>query len=77
MSNTWLTPAQNEARKRAIELLSEHFDSWVLLVETELDEPVPEEGLRTFWCGAYQGNSAAIGLMEKYKHQMLHDKDDP
>jgi hypothetical protein len=69
---TYLTDAQTDARKKAIELLQEHFEHYVVIVETQLDAPGSEHDQSTYWCGAHQGHSASLGLLKKYEHQMLN-----
>ena len=71
-----LTEAQLAARKKAIDLLSEHFNHYVVIVETEIDDPNNPNDLSTFWCGAFQGHSASVGLLEKYKNQLLSPRED-
>ena len=70
-NKNYLTEAQNEARENIIHILSEHFTHYVLIVETELDMPNDANDLSTFWCGAHQGHSAAVGLMTKYQSRIL------
>lgn len=67
------TTAQLEARTKAIELLAEHFEHYVILVESDVESP-SEPISQTAWLGTYQGASAALGLMEKYKHDLLFEK---
>ena len=67
-----LTEKQNEIRDKVKEMLSEHFDSYVLIVETEINNPKDGE-LATFWAGCHQWHSASVGLMEKYKAEMLKE----
>ena len=70
-----MSDAQKQARAKAIELVTEHFDSFVLLVESDTDDE--EQRLRTFFLGAFEGGtSAAIGLMERYKMLLLSVRED-
>lgn len=65
-----ITPKQEEVYQNIRNLLSEHFDNYCLIVECEINDP--ESGqIATFWKGSYQGHSAAVGLMEKQKSEML------
>lgn len=60
---TGLTPAQEEVFKKVQELLSEHFDSWTLAIETDLDESDEDGQLCDFWQGSFGGGlSRAKGL---------------
>lgn len=69
-SEECMSDAQREARAKAIELLTEHFDSFVLLVESDTNDE--QERQCTFFLGAFEGGcSAAVGLMERYKMLLL------
>ena len=67
-----LTPKQSEVFDQIKGLLGEHFDAYVLIVETEVEHPDDGE-MATFWRGAHQWHSASVGLLEKYKAEMLGD----
>jgi len=56
-----LTEKQNEIRDKVKEMLSEHFDSYVLIVETEINNPKDGE-LATFWAGCHQWHSASVAF---------------
>jgi len=58
-----LTAAQEEIYLKVQELLDEHFDAWVLSIETDLDDLDESGKACTFWCGAYGGGkNRAKGL---------------
>lgn len=65
-----LSDKQEQVRNQIKELLSEHFENYVLVVETEIIDPETKEQA-TFWVGCYQGHSCAVGLLEKQKFEML------
>jgi hypothetical protein len=65
-----MSEAQKTARAKAIELITEHFDSFVFLVESDCDDEDRRQS--TFFVGAFEGGcSTAIGLMEIYKMMLL------
>jgi len=65
-----MSDAQRAARAKAIELMTEHFDSFVLLIESDTDDESDRQC--TFFLGAFEGGcSSAIGLMERYKALLL------
>lgn len=66
-----ITSAQEDALKIAKKVLSEHFEGYVLVLETGVYDPQTKEEA-FLWCGNYRGsNSLAIGLLEKYKHELI------
>lgn len=67
-----LSPAQLEAFEQVKKLLGEHFDNYVIIVESEINDPDTQE-IATFWRGSYQGHSCAVGLCEKYKAELIKD----
>lgn len=76
MSEIKLTDAQFEARRKAIALLGEHFDSFVLVTQTDAgNDPENDEPL-TITHGAYEGSRAtALGLLLSYQHDLLQPPD--
>lgn len=64
-----LTPAQEEALKKAWDILGEHFDRVLLVVDTETPQG-QQDAHAVFWQG---GALPAIG-MASYAHQRLLER---
>jgi hypothetical protein len=69
MTDPDLTPAQMGALDKAWDMLEEHFDHVLLLIDTE----APEGEDRVFQCGYHGGITAAIGLCERAKIQIVEE----
>ena len=61
-----MTPAQDEALKKAWDLLSEHFEHVLLVVDFEV---VSGDAHECWWHG---GALTAIGMAEFAKDRLLH-----
>lgn len=67
-----MSDAQREARAKVIQILSEHFDGYVLIVQADCNTDAPLD----FWLGAFDGGkSRCLGLMEQYKATLLPKPD--
>lgn len=63
-----MTNAQQEAWTKSTELLKEHFDTFVLIIDTEAPENL-DRLFDAMWHGG--GSTVGIGLCERAKHRML------
>ena len=68
-ANKTFTPAQEEALRKAYDLLGEHFDRVVMIVDTEVDGQTSDPGDATdiTWKGGFM---AAMGMIH-YAHARL------
>jgi hypothetical protein len=64
-----MTRAQRDAIERAYELLGEHFESVLLVVNYELDGEAAEEAHEGYWSG---GSMTALGLAEFARNKILN-----
>lgn len=74
-----LTKPQREAVQKAWDILTEHFDRVLLVVDSEVYEPdgKREDAHEGFWHG---GSLSAVGMAEFAKHRILnsgHGQYDP
>ena len=63
-----LSPAQEQAIEKLKEIAGEHFDSFILAIETERNDR-PMTNITTMFCKG--GYTMAIGLCERAKDVML------
>lgn len=64
-----LTDAQEAALDKAWDLIKEHFDNAVLIIETEVEQSNTPDN---FFVTSYHGGvSLCIGLMERAKHRLI------
>jgi len=68
---THRTPSQDDAVKKAWDLISEHFDRALLVVDVECEDG--DDGHQVFWHGGFL---AGLGAAEYAKHHLLHGKQD-
>lgn len=67
-----MTDAQNDALRRIVDIMREHFDSGIVTVIAEDDEST--EGDDEIHCGWHGGYANAYGLLELGKLQMLNER---
>lgn len=63
-----MTDAQKSAKDKVWDIIKEHFDHAVLLIETEAEEDTD----RIFICNYHSGITTAIGLCERGKHYWIN-----
>lgn len=65
-----ITNVQKEVHSQVKRMLAEHFDNYVLVLETHVINTDGEEAC--LWAGSFNGsNSTAVGLMEKYRQELV------
>ena len=68
------TRAQVEALKRANDIIKEHFDAHILVVEADVYDPAPDNVMFAEFSG---GKSRALGMLARHQAQMLADDQKP
>lgn len=67
-----ITEVQKQIHAQVKQLLAEHFDTFVLVLETEIEQQI-EGREASLWAGSYGGtNSGAVGLMVKYQQELVN-----
>lgn len=68
-----MSPAQRQAAQKAWDILTEHFDRVLLVVDWEIEEQSPEgkaqDAHEGFWAG---GSLSAVGMAEYAKDRILN-----
>ena len=65
-----LEPEQIEAFKKAGEIMAEHFHTFIVIAQVRVDDG--GEVVRESYSGSA---SAAIGLLEQYKHRLVNGRE--
>jgi hypothetical protein len=69
-----VTDAQQQARSRAFEILTEHFESCLLVVASEI---VGQDNVRESYVSYDGGQCQALGMSKYAEHRILSDFKEP